>query len=638
MTLTPRAVAVLASLTLLPLLAFAVFGKGADAQTPAVPPPTVTSDNVKAVATVPGTSAISGVFSRSAPYFYVSGLDSISVIDVANPRNPRLVGKLENAIFENEAVTLGERVEKDGTVRRFLLLGNDLIQASTSGGDPLGRIGGRQLIIVDVTNPQRPQIIGSTPDTGPDAATTSTHTVACMNAACTVAYSAGSDDRATEGSNDRRFSIFDLSDLTKPRQIKTVVSPAAQENPVFTSAAGHHWSVDGAGVALHAGSGGSAAFDVSDPLNPQALNGTDANGRKTPFNDFIHHNLQRPNAAAFKAGKAPNLEDGNVLLITEEDYANEGDEVECTTAGSFQDWAVPELNGPAYRAGNPKLEADKGTINVLDTIQAPVEGGGGATTPVGGFCSAHWFDYHQSGTVALGNYQQGLRLINVRNPRDLKQIGFATGGASEVWDAYWAPQRTGGGAIVPGKDTNLVYTVDAVRGVEVFEVTNLPPDLKVTGDTGDRGTFPAAPGKPAEPGEQGSGGSAGSGGGVGSSGCAAPISDIRKGSRLSRSGLQLRGTARGNGCRVTKVRVALARKTGSQCRFLKANGRFSAKRSCLRTSYLTAKGTSRWTFSKRVRLPRAKYNVWSRAIDAAGQIERKQRTRNLIRLRVAGGR
>jgi hypothetical protein len=506
-------------------------------------------------------------------------------------------------------MTAGERRLPDGSIQRFVLIGNDLFQTE---GDPRGiergfGAGGRELIIVDVTDPAAPKIIGRTPTSeAQGGATTSTHTVACMNAPCTIAYSAGDE----EG-----FSIFDLSDLTKPRQIKTVKSPAGGPNPVFTSGAGHHWQVDGAGVAWHAGSGGTAAFDISDPLNPQPLNGTDANGTKSPYNDFIHHNSQRPNARAFQPGRAPSVAAGNVALITEEDYANDGDELVCERSGSFQSWEVPSLDGAAYQAANPQREPSKGTMRVLDTIQAPAEAGGGLSAPVGGFCSAHWFDYHQSGTVALGHYQQGLRLIDVRNARDLKQAGFATGGGTQVWDAYWVPERDVSGAIVPGRKTNVVYTVDAVRGVEAFEVKGLPADLPVTGDDGARGTFPATT-------------ATGSSAGVA---CGAPRSSFARTSRLSARSLRLRGTAAGSGCAVRQVRVAVARKTGSRCRFLQASGRFGSPRSCLRTTYLRARGTRRWSLTTRARLPRGSYLVWSRAIDSAGTIERKAARRNLLR-------
>ncbi|HWT91383.1 MAG TPA: hypothetical protein VN238_00160, partial [Solirubrobacteraceae bacterium] len=486
MSLSPRALAVLAALTALSGFFFAAILGGGDRTTPARGLPVVGSANVEHVASLPGTAAISGVFSRSAPYFYVSGLESVSVFDVSDPRKPKLAGKLVNAIFENEAMTLGERTEPDGAVRRFLLLGNDLGQASVGpNGFSVGRVNGLELIVVDVTDPARPRIAGRTPGDGEDGAvTTSTHTVACVNPACTVAYSAGG--------TDGKFSIIDLTDLAAPREIGTVKSPAAGEGPI--GQAGHHWNIDGAGIAWHTGSGGTAAFDISDPLRPQLLNGTDAHGTQTPYNDFIHHNSQRPNARAFQPGGELSVANGNVVLITEEDYASEGDEVVCSRAGTLQTWALPSLDGAAYRAGNPDAEPNRGTMTPLDTINPPAESGGGLSSPVGAFCSAHWFDFHQSGIVAQGYYQQGLRLVDVRNARELKQFGYVTGGLSEVWDAYWAPERDAAGTVVPGRKTNLVYTVDAVRGVDVFEVTNLPPDLPVAGDEGSRGTFPAAPG------------------------------------------------------------------------------------------------------------------------------------------------
>jgi len=144
-----------------------------------------------------------------------------------------------------------------------------------------------------------------------------------------------------------------------------------------------------------------------------------------------------------------------VLLVTEEDYANDGDEIVCDKAGTFQTWHVPDLAGGA-------------TIAPLDIIN-PVAVGDGLSAPIGGFCSAHWFDYHQSGVTAQGYYQQGLRFLDVRDPTDIKQYGYVTGGASEVWDAYWVPQRDRSGRAT-GKKTEIVYTADFVRGVDVFEV------------------------------------------------------------------------------------------------------------------------------------------------------------------------
>jgi hypothetical protein len=491
MSLSARAIAVLTALLALSGLLFALILSSGQRPDPAQAQsvPVAMSSNIELVTSRPGTTGISGVFSRSAPYFYVSGLESISVFNVEDPENPVPVGKLANAVFENEAMTYGERRQSDGSMRRFVLVGNDLVQQAPTQPDPRNvqeRKLGEELIIVDVTDPQNPRIAGRTPSTGPGAVTTSTHTVACMNAPCTVAYSAG-----TAG----KFSIIDLRDLTKPRQISERRSPAAAPNPVFTRGSGHHWSVDGASVGWHTGSGGTAGFDVRDPKNPKALNATDENGTKSPYNDFIHHNSQRPNAQAFRSGRSYSVSNGNVALVTEEDYANEGDELECSKAGSFQTWGVPNLSGSSYRGKNSQLKPNQGSIKVLDTIQAPAEEGAATPNPVGGFCSAHWFDYHQSGMVAIGHYQQGMRLINVRDARNLKQAGYFTGGGTQVWDAYWVPERRSDGTIVPGRKTNIIYTVDAVRGMDVLRVNGLPKDIAVRGDDGSRNGFPAEQGQ-----------------------------------------------------------------------------------------------------------------------------------------------
>lgn len=601
MVLTRRALALLLASTLAPLVLFAaLFGFG-DRSARAQNLPVLGSPNVDLLSTVPGTAAISGVFSRSAPYFYVSGLDAVTVLDVSDPRRPVVTGKLVNALFENEAMTLGERKEADGTIRRFVLLGNDLVQAAVGpGGIQRGRIGGGELIVVDVTDPTSPEIVGRTPSTGPEAASTSTHTVACMDDACATAYSAG---------DSGKFSVFDLSDLEKPRQIAEQPSPAAGPNPVFTTGSGHHWHVDGTGVAWHTGSGGTAAFDISDPRRPLALTATNEDGTRTPYNDFIHHNAQRPNGRAFRPGRPPSIAHGNVALVTEEDYVNDGDEVVCDRAGTFQTWEIQELDG-RYRAQNPALEPNKGTMRPLDRINPVVEGGGGLSAPAGAFCSAHWFDTHQSGIVAQGFYQQGLRLIDVRDPRNLEQFGYFTAGVSEVWDAYWVPERDASGAAVPGRKTNVIYTVDAVRGVDVLAVRDLPADLPVSEGPG-LGTSPttvaAATGT--------------AGRTTGARPCRAPVSRVTS-ARLTRRSVRLRGAAAGRGCGIARVTVAVGLRRGSACRWLRANGTLSRPRACSRPLYVRAAGRDRWSLRRRARLPRGRYVVRARAVDAAGNAQR----------------
>jgi hypothetical protein len=62
------------------------------------------------------------------------------------------------------------------------------------------------------------------------------------------------------------------------------------------------------------------------------------------------------------------------------------------------------------------------------------------------------------------------------------------------------------------------------------------------------------------------------------------------------------------------------------------DGSFSAPRSCLRTSYLPARGTTHWHFDFATSFPPGRYKVWARGIDQAGNVERKHLGRNFRRI------
>ncbi len=469
--------------SLLVLLAVAALAlpTSVQARSAAAPVPLVTSSNVSLETTLPLAGTISLEFARTGDFAYVSGLDAITVLDISKPLAPVIAGTVVNALFENESVTYGERVI-GGKRNRFVIAGIDLVQASPS--DPLSfNLGGDELAIVDVTDPSAPFIRSRA------TTTTSTHTVQCLDQLdCRYAYTAGTGGK---------FSILDLTDLDKPRQIATVPSSAAAGNAVFSRGAGHYWDFDGV-LGWHTGSGGAQAFDVSDPLVPKPVTGTDAAGRTSPHNDFILHNSMRPNASRFQPGAAPSVQNGNVLLVTEEDYANDGDEVICDRSGSFQTWYVPDLDGAAYRARNTSgATPDQGTVTPLDMSQPPSEFGGGLTTPVAAFCSAHWFDFHQDGFVALGTYQEGLRILDVRDARKIQQYGYSTSVATETWDAYWVPQRDAARVSIPGRKSNIVYTADAVRGVDVYQVSlPAPAPAPATAGAPDSGAPAAEPPAP----------------------------------------------------------------------------------------------------------------------------------------------
>ena len=164
--------------------------------------------------------------------------------------------------------------------------------------------------------------------------------------------------------------------------------------------------------------------------------------------------------------------------------------------------------------------------------------------------------------------------------------------------------------------------------------------------------YDCATGLPIPPGQPGAlpGGALAVGAGGVTAACrdkVAPRSHFtRRGTHASRTRVSLRGTSRDTGCanaaakfkipgKVARITVSIARTLSvKRCRFLQKDGSFSAPRSCLRTSYLPARGTTKWSFAFRGHFPPGGYKVWVRGVDARGNVEKKARTRNLTRFRV----
>jgi hypothetical protein len=427
------------------------------------------SANVEWVVSIPDAGAISAEFSTTSPHLYVSTLHGITVYDVSDPHLPVPAGVLPIPIWENEGIDLGER--PDGT--KFLVVGIDDVATSQllaifDVWTPLNSI-----LVIDVTDPTSPTLAGTLQHNS------SSHTVSCVNAECTHAYTSGLYDE---------FSIIDLTDFTAPVEVRRDVTTLVGD-------IGHDWDRDEQGVMWHVGTHGAAAYDVSDPVNPVPVNSTDLNGDwdypllptdapRGEWNNYVLHNSLRPNAGRFEdevlddegnviaydSGE-PALENGNVLLVTEEDYGHKP----CDTAGAFETWHVPYLDAGHYLTDNPELQRNGGTITPLDLWTTELLDGSVPAPAVGVFCSAHYFDVHQDGFVAQGWYQQGARILDVRDPTDIQQVGYWFTGASEAWDAKWVPQRDQSGATIVDEfgavqKSSTVYVLDA-HGIDVLDVT-----------------------------------------------------------------------------------------------------------------------------------------------------------------------
>jgi hypothetical protein len=162
-----------------------------------------------------------------------------------------------------------------------------------------------------------------------------------------------------------------------------------------------------------------------DPV-PYGGGGTDLGQLKTR-GGVMHNSLRR----------------GDALVVTEEVTGSD-----CPGSGKLVTYSLKETYGGA---GFRSTKAHPFRMRPLDTWTPEKQAGSS------GCDSAHYFTDRGDGLLAMAFYAQGTRFLDVRNPRDIKQVGFYRPDDANTWAAYWRP----GG---------YVFVADFTRGVDVLRV------------------------------------------------------------------------------------------------------------------------------------------------------------------------
>ncbi|GAC1421595.1 MAG: hypothetical protein NVSMB57_15100 [Actinomycetota bacterium] len=463
-----RRLVLLATLLLMSVMPAA---PAAPAAPPIVPAGTglLTSDNVSLVFTIPDEGMVGGHFfshyfvttTANTDPFAPSPHGGVRIYDIANPEMPSLIGILSLPHGENEDVDVSQS-------RQFLLVSMETY-ARFIGGAVAGDAWPVRdhLYVVSIQDPKNPKVIGTLdyPTTVKSRAGKAVegpgHIANCIQDCKRYAYVTGAEDGA--------IYIVDLKDPTKPALAGSVpgaVNHAAfRGNPNETTGYVHDVNTDQYGQVWVTGKGGTSQIDVKNPLKPKPLRWL---YRTDNFqtNHSIHHNAL--------------LLDRKTLLVTEEDYV----EPQCgpqkapvdppvdtrppgtNRQGSFQTWAIR-----SWRKG-------AGGIVPLAQWVTELMSYSDATTPSGltkyrggsaaaeVYCSSHWFTFNKRKVVAVAWYNQGVRFLDVTNPRNIRQIGYFIGPATQASAAYF----------VPGHD-DLVYVADYNRGFDVVRLSAPSPSI-----------------------------------------------------------------------------------------------------------------------------------------------------------------
>jgi hypothetical protein len=178
-------------------------------------------------------------------------------------------------------------------------------------------------------------------------------------------------------------------------------------------------------------------------------------GVAQPQTDFIH-NANRPTDGKVRAR---GVRKGNVALMTEEDFTGPT----CDQGGRIVAADITSsLGGEGAANSTPD---DPFRMTALDSFH-PARNATDTQSPNLG-CSAHYFEV-SNGTLAAAWYNQGLRVIDASNARDLRQVAYyyvngtdpETNPSSNSWDTAWRG--------------NLVYLFDMDRGIEILRLKGGP--------------------------------------------------------------------------------------------------------------------------------------------------------------------
>lgn len=386
-------------------------------------PETLASENMELVTVLPGTTgAIGANFKDNVMYLTTTA--GLQTYDITNPSAPVFLAIEPLPHFENEDVSLGGNI---------LLISND---ASESSGI---------LHVIDITDPADPVLLTSFPMGGNPLLGGPGHTASCI-LDCKYAW-------VTDAAG---IMVIDLTDPAAPVIVGTHTTDAGGE------VAAHDVQIDANGLAWVVGYGGAVAYKIPKDYDGTDLGDEVARTNEEGFstyleqlglgsgdepNDYILHNSRR-------------LWNGKVVYVTEEDYTRPG----CEGAGQFETWTLPTekktRKGKVRRVptGEDLTPLDSWVTESLADIEAwaDVEGDG---PPLAALCSAHYFDIKRN-VVAQGWYEQGLRLLDVSDPANIRQIGYFVDPTAVVWAAYFAPTDPSG---------RIIYNFDYKAGVQVLE-------------------------------------------------------------------------------------------------------------------------------------------------------------------------
>lgn len=387
------------------------------------------SPNVKLLASIPELkSAISIGFIDDT--MFVSTVAGLFTYDVSDPASPRPLGTLPMYVWENEDMDVDP-------VRKRVFISRDP-RGFTSPATPGSLFPKGAVHVIDVSDPSLPKQIGFfTLPAG--------HTSTCVNS-CDFLWTGGPVNSADQPADWKGRPIF-ATDVRDPANPVPCPEPIDTGRNDGVTDYAHDVQVDRLGVAWVSGAGGVRGYwtrgrhrnpltgrtETATACAPIPYAGSGTPEEATPSR-FMHNSWRAP-ARRGNRGK-------RILYGTEENVTSD-----CATSGRFVTY---DLEGTFDGEGFRDTATTHHRMTALDTWTPEQQEGSS------GCASAHYFARRSDGITANAFYEQGVRFLDVSDPRDIRQIGWWRPSDANTWAPYW--------------HKGVVYTADFQRGVDILQL------------------------------------------------------------------------------------------------------------------------------------------------------------------------
>ena len=477
--------------------AASLLGVPAIAQAAEPPPGSAMSSNLEYLARVPDAAGITeGKFDRvrGSDVMVITGRFGFKTYDVSDPADPQQLDTYLPPELAANGYWQNEDMELD--TRRKLIIGaldprhTELDTSACAAGGGVQLAGCKSgFYVISYADPANLRQVGDF------VALPSGHTSSCIQD-CRYIWTGGPARRggpATApvmhpelkwlgpilGPTERDPNYVFSRDVGNGRPIwvtdlRNPNRPAVSDQPIdlwrndgYTDYS-HDVDEDAQGIAWVSGRGGVRGYATSGrhrdpyqnrvrratPFDPVLVAGGGVGGTAQPV--MLMHNSGRPTDGSVKAS---GIKKGNVLVGTEEDFTEP-----CEQSGKIVLSDLTDSWGgePAQRSTLTRPYRMK----KLDTFHPFIDTPETANPDEG--CSAHYFEI-EGPMLGAAWYGQGLRLLDISNARDVRQVGYyrvtgtdeATNPSSNSWDTAFRTDRKRG---------DLVYLFDMDRGVEILRL------------------------------------------------------------------------------------------------------------------------------------------------------------------------